>query len=64
MILFVIRKFSSFKCISEKDSRLQDSRTQDIKKDIIITEDPHEDPITEDPQGNRLTKDPKEGGYH
>ena len=39
----------------------QHSRTQDIKEDIIITEDPNEDSITEDPQGNRLTKDPKEG---
>ena len=39
----------------------QDSRTQDIKEDIIITEDPNEDPITEDPQWNRLTKDPKKG---
>ena len=39
----------------------QDSRTQDIKEDIIITKDPNEDPITEDPQWNRLTKDPKKG---
>ena len=39
----------------------QDSRTQNIKEDIIVTEDPNEDPITEDLQGNRLTKDPKEG---
>ena len=39
----------------------QDSRAQDIKEDIIITEDPNEDPITEDPQWNRLTKDPKKG---
>ena len=36
-----------------------DSRTQDIKEYIIITEDPNEDPMTEDPQWNRLTKDPK-----
>ena len=51
MIWFVIRKFRGLKCISEKD----------VKEDIIITEDPNEDPITEDPQANRLTKDPKEG---
>ena len=37
----------------------QDSRTQDIKEDIIITEDLNEDPITEDPQWSRLTKDRK-----
>ena len=39
----------------------QHSRTQDIKEDIIITEDSNEDPITEYPQWNRLTKDPKKG---
>ena len=39
----------------------EDSRTQDVKEDIIITEDSNEDPITEYPQWNRLTKDPKKG---
>ena len=39
----------------------QDSRTQDIKEDIIITEDLNEDPIIEDPQWSRLTKDRKKG---
>ena len=39
----------------------QDSRTQDIKEDVIITENPNEDPITENPQWNRLIKDPKKG---
>ena len=39
----------------------QDSRTQNIKEDIIITEDHNEDPITVDPQWNRLTKDRKKG---
>ena len=51
MIWFVIRKFRGLKCISEKD----------VKEDIIITEDPNEDPITEELQWNRLTKDPKKG---
>ena len=39
----------------------QDSRTQDIKEDIIIAEDSNEDPITEYLQRNSLTKDPKKG---
>ena len=39
----------------------QDSRTQDIKEDVIINENPNEDPITENPQWNRLIKDPKKG---
>ena len=39
----------------------QGSWTQDIKEDIIITEDPNDDPITEVRQWNRLTKDPEKG---
>ena len=45
----------------QPEFRRQYSRAQDIKEDIIIIEEPNEDPITEDPQWNRLTKDSKKG---
>ena len=57
MILPVTRKFSGL-----KGSGLprEDSKNHDPKEDLIITEDPKEDPIIEDSIENLNTEDPKE----